>query len=81
MIMVMSLVEDCVDLSPINGLLHDDLYPMPSIREVLAKHHGPLSRRNHIDCTAAYHRFSKISIRNFDRKSFAISSSVTLEDL
>jgi hypothetical protein len=50
----------CIDLSPINGILHDDLYPIPLLQEVLActmKHLGPNSYRNHIDCTAAYHRF------------------------
>jgi hypothetical protein len=50
----------CVDLKAINKVMLPDLYPLPTLQEVLSKAvrcRGPESYRFKIDGTQSYHRF------------------------
>jgi hypothetical protein len=51
----------CVDLKALNKVMLPDLYPLPSLSEVLAKavrKRGPDSYRFKIDGTQSYHMFA-----------------------
>ena len=53
-------IRVCVDLRPLNAIMKDTEFPLPTIPEiinVIGQYSGPNSRRSKIDCTQAYMRF------------------------
>ena len=55
----------CVDLRPLNKIMKDTHYPLPTIPEIIAtvgKFKGKKSRRSKVDCTAAYQRLRCIGV-------------------
>ena len=66
----------CIDISPANHLLNDDLYPIPNITDVLAipcSLSGKETHRSSLDLTAAYHRFrmkSKLFVFKWNGKYY-----------